>query len=267
MKKLNYEIFECQECRSIFVNPNQVHADNNKQYENNISSSLAFCMSSMEPDTLTFIERITSLRQQYRFKSIIDIGCSIGLFLKIARDMGYQVLGIEPNPITARFGMDTYGLNIINSYFDNAFTARNSIKADLVYSSDVIEHMIDPIEFLVNSKKLIDKNGILVTITPDFDNIETKIVQIRPPKHLFYFNYNNVRYLYNKAGLRIIEIGKVHRKRTVQPVLHSSFFMNGSHPILMHLIKGILALRFDRIIEPILEVFKEDLLIISKAQT
>lgn len=58
---------------------------------------------------------ISGIPQYSRDGKLLEVGCSYGLlYLKQMRELGWEVLGIEPNRKAADFGSREFGLTIIN---------------------------------------------------------------------------------------------------------------------------------------------------------
>ncbi|MFH1900304.1 MAG: methyltransferase domain-containing protein [Patescibacteria group bacterium] len=173
--------------------------------------------------------------------------------------------GIEPNKlICKKFMKKNKNIKIYNNFFDKKYVYKNKKKYDLIYSSDVIEHIQDPQEFLILTKKILKKNGIIVTITPNFDNILSKLFQIKPTEHLIYLNKKNILKLYKKSGINILEVKKIHRYRNINAMLYSTTFTdknNNNHFI--KIVKLIKIFHLNYLVEFLLSFFKEDLMIIG----
>ena len=119
---------------------------------------------------------------------------------------------------------NAYGSDVDNEAIDKASKDfpdctffRNSIeeiadkdkKYDLIYCSEVIEHVKDPISFTKSLKKILKPKGIIFLTTPDIDHkslpkdksslFETNF--IRPPEHLYYFTIQSIELLFRNNKL------------------------------------------------------------------
>lgn len=262
-----FSIYQCENCSVIFVDPDQIDGKYYMQYVKDISSTLLYYKNIEEYDRRSFVKRLRFLDRYFPRKgSLLEIGSSIGTFLQTAKDYGWKVTGIEPNKkICEQFTKKNKNIKVFNTFFDNSFIKFYPKKYDLVYSSDVIEHTPDPVSFLENSRKLLKKDGLIVVVTPDFDSFLTKLFQIKPTEHLIYLNEDNIRQLYKEAGLKILEVVKIHRYRNIKGMLHSTTFTDKNNfGAMMIVVKLINALGLNFLIEFFLDLFKEDLLIVAK---
>lgn len=94
---------------------------------------------------------------------ILDIGCATGLFLKVAADKGFQVVGIEPNPVMARIAMNQ-GLPVLNGYFPESIGLEE--KFDVIIFNDVFEHLQDLNQILKSCHKSLHEDGLLIINIP-----------------------------------------------------------------------------------------------------
>lgn len=267
--KFNYkgfDILECTKCFMIFVDPNSIDKNFRKQYEKDKSSPMKYYKEIEMYDIRSFINRLKHIENYFKKpKTLLEIGSNTGTFLKTASNFGWKTTGIEPNiDICKYFVINNKNIKIYNTFFDKKFVKNHKKKYDLIYSSDVIEHVPNPVEFMSLARKLLKKNGFIVTITPDFDNILSKLFQIKPTEHLIYLNHKNILRLYKKSGNNIIEVKNIHRYRNIKAMLFSTTFTDKNNQgSLMKIVKFINILKLNYVVEFILNFFKEDLMIIS----
>ena len=94
-------------------------------------------------------EQMALSRQHYAFIEkfkikgrILDIGCSAGFFLKVARDLGWETYGLEISEDTAAIARERYGLKVTVGELQEA--TFESKYFDVVTLWDVVEHVQDP---------------------------------------------------------------------------------------------------------------------------
>ncbi len=95
---------------------------------------------------------------KYRGK-ILDVGCGIGTFLKIAKDRGWQVEGVEPSPTACKIARKNTESLIYNGDFINI---NFSYSFDAITIIDVLRSVENPASFLKKSYMLLKKGGILL---------------------------------------------------------------------------------------------------------
>ncbi len=113
----------------------------------------------------TFLRPIVDkLRCQSSIRAL-DIGCGQGANLLAARELGCEVLGIEPSREHSRTARDLFGLPVEDGYFSASRLSPR--RFDLIILSHVIEHIFDPRAFIIDILKVLAPGGVLVIVTPN----------------------------------------------------------------------------------------------------
>lgn len=143
--------------------------------------------------------------------SLLEIGTGYGLALHFAREaLGWQVTGYDPSSL-ARVGAEDLDLNILPIYLDQHTTLETG-PVDLVYSSEVIEHVADPDGFLRPLKQALKPEGILILTTPDIAGLvkerplDSLLPLVSPGSHLILFSKAGLKHTLKRAGFTHITI-------------------------------------------------------------
>jgi SAM-dependent methyltransferase len=119
------------------------------------------------------------------YKTLLDIGCGEGAFLDLIKNRvpSIELFGYEINTSAADTAKNK-GYRIFDS---DIFKNNDNIKFDVITVFQVIEHLKNPIEFLISLRKLLNKDGILIISAPNsrgpisyFNDSLTEL----PPHHL-----------------------------------------------------------------------------------
>jgi len=126
---------------------------------------------------------------------LLDIGCGNGRFLAQMRELGWDVLGIEPDPIAASIAIKHFKLQVIVKKLEEANIPENSFYA--ITLRHVLEHVHEPVNLLRECYKVLAPGGILVVLTPSTDSLGHKIFkqewsELDPPRHLYLFNHKTL---------------------------------------------------------------------------
>jgi SAM-dependent methyltransferase len=137
---------------------------------------------------------------------LLDVGCGSGGFLAAMRDLGWEVLGVEPDPEAARIAGERYNLRVFNGTLAQAGLPAGSV--DVVTMNHVIEHVHDPIALLGQCRRVLREGGKLVMVTPNAESFGHKLYRqswllLDPPRHLNLFSLRTIRTCAEKANLRI----------------------------------------------------------------
>jgi len=102
-------------------------------------------------------------------KNILEVGCGPGGILKHFQDKyNSQVLGIDLDQRYLDFGKEN-GVNLINSTIEDYESKQ---KYDLIVVCHVLEHLNNPIDFLVKLRSLLDENGSIYIEVPSLESVK-----------------------------------------------------------------------------------------------
>jgi len=134
---------------------------------------------------------------------VLDIGASIGTFLSIYKDHGWEVLGIDPSRTTAT----KKGIKIINGYIEEVKFPENYF--DLVILNHTLEHLDNPVLVLKKVNKILKKGGIVFVDVPNAGGLGSKILGSKwafrcPEEHKWQFTKKSLSSVFKKSGFEIL---------------------------------------------------------------
>lgn len=149
---------------------------------------------------LEFIQN--NLSKSESTQKVLDIGCGTGYLLSLLREKGFDVYGIEPG-LQGNLGISKYKLPIEIDFFPS--TKLNQ-KFDLVISSLVLEHIVEPEKFLIDIKKCLSKNGTVVLGVPNTDPyVSSGDISTLFHEHWSYFTSRSFRnFLINNGATNLV---------------------------------------------------------------
>ena len=126
---------------------------------------------------------------------LLDIGSGLGYFLKIAKEDGWDVTGIEPQVNAAAFCRESLKIDVYTGYIKDIKIDQASF--DVVTLWDVWEHVHDPLKFLENCISLIAPEGLLCISIPNASGLPAKLFKGNwryvMKTHLNYFSLDYVK--------------------------------------------------------------------------
>jgi len=139
---------------------------------------------------------------------LLDIGCGQGRFLVRMRDLGWQVIGIEPDPIAAAIARERFGLEVFTTPEE---TCLPDNVLDAITMDHVIEHIYDPISSLRRYARLLKPGGEMILVTPNAESLGHRIFRdtwrgIEVPRHLHIFTERALVQCVREAGLHVKEV-------------------------------------------------------------
>lgn len=135
---------------------------------------------------------------------ILDVGCGPGIFLTEAKKRGWEVYGTEFTDdqiafLKQRGVLTVQGKLKQDSFKENMF--------DVIISSEVIEHINNPIEEIRLFHRFVRKGGLVYITTPNFNAIERYLLKekyniICYPEHLCYYTPKTINTLMVNCGFK-----------------------------------------------------------------
>ena len=143
--------------------------------------------------------------QQKQKGKFLDIGCGEGFALAYFQEKGWDVTGYD----YSEFGIQRHNPDCrdylecgnLDLLIDTA--VQENKKFDVIYITNVLEHLINPDDFLSKLRSLMEKSSIAcITVPNDFSILQTTLLDtgtvdreywISAPDHLHYFNYDSLK--------------------------------------------------------------------------
>jgi SAM-dependent methyltransferase len=172
-------------------------------------------------DQRSFRKLLSTIERYSQRGRILDVGCNIGNFVKIAGERGWKATGIDVNTEAIRYGRERFDLDLLTA---EEFKQRGQGDFDVIHSSDTIEHFNNPAESLEYFASKCKPGGLIVLSTPNYDSFVCRLLQLKPSEHLFLFNYRSMRVLVERLGLEYIETLYFDRYRNVSAMFESNTF-------------------------------------------
>lgn len=148
----------------------------------------------------------------YDFKSILEVGCNVGITLDFCGEYWKtkDIQGLEPSAY-GMLGRELLSINIENDYLENFHEIRNK-KFDFIFSTEVVEHVENPRKFICNLKKKLSNDGVLLLTTPRPQAIQKNTAvgelyaALSPGAHYFLLSKEKLISFSKKAGFKFFHI-------------------------------------------------------------
>jgi len=143
--------------------------------------------------------------------SLLDVGCGFGFVPNFWETSGFgKAVGLEMSHY-GRVGSEKLGVNIIPKYYSEAVEL-HAEKFDYVYSSEVIEHVESPEDFVKEIASALADDGILVLTTPSASALTKDapyllLLQVLSPGfHFFIASKQGLEDLLRRCGLEHVVV-------------------------------------------------------------
>jgi dolichol-phosphate mannosyltransferase len=202
------DILKCLKCGLIFMKPKLSAEALVREYA---QAEDPVYLENIQARVETSRYNLNEVRSHIRPKDrVLEIGSYCGAFLKVAREEGIDILGVEPSAWAARASAELSDAPVIRGTTDDL--PSDIGKFDVVMAWDVLEHFADPLAELQKIHRLLEDDGRLLFSTLMIDNWFPKAMGKRWPwlmdMHLFYFTESTIRQLLARAGFEIVESRK-----------------------------------------------------------
>jgi hypothetical protein len=95
-----------------------------------------------------------------------------------------------------------------------------------IMMSQVLEHALDPMRWLIKAKSLLSKDAVLAVAVPNFGGVYRLLgardPYITPPEHLNYFTARSLRLAFEQSGLRLRKTNFVSQINVTHPTARLS---------------------------------------------
>ncbi len=217
-----FKVVRCLECELVYINPRLSGKALEEMYNSNQISPQQYYEQNISQDIKHFGKRLAIIEKYKTRGTLLDIGTNIGTMLKVAKDKGWDVRGVEFNKSAANFGKEHFDVPIeVRDFMRTRFDAQSF---DVVTMNDVIEHVTDPVVTLMEVYRILKDGGILFMTTPNISALLAKLskskwLHLKPNEHLSYFTPKTMRLLLDKTGYSMERVQSIGRIRDIQTIL------------------------------------------------
>lgn len=155
-----WRIMQCSQCGMMYLNPRLTQrALLDKVYNDGYAPRLIaidrIAGERVANARMAFLRRLTFPARH------LDIGCGLGTLVRVCRDNGFDSLGVDINP---GYG----GPHLIPA--SALFLPFPSHSFDLITLNDIVEHVYDIHAFAEEIRRVLKRDGRIVSETPHCDS-------------------------------------------------------------------------------------------------
>lgn len=206
---------QCQNCGHIFISKRasekflrNFYAEN-KDYASTYTDkkSLKIRINQVVRPKIEWMEQEYRRVYKRKPKLILDVGAGAGHFVFACRGKGYDVEGIEISEPSLKFAKEVLGVGLKNENFIESISDN---KYDIITFWGVLEHVINPREFIQKAVSQLNKQGMVIIQVPNFYSLSTAIQKnfaesvvrhLDPLPHIQIFTENSLSWLLLNFGL------------------------------------------------------------------
>jgi len=198
------------------------------------------------------VRRFESYKELINNSKILDFGCGKGGFIQLTQEVSKRSVGVELNKVNREY------INDIGIQCVNHLSELNNEKFDLITLNHVFEHLNDPVNILIELKKYLKSDGIIIIEVPhardlllETFNLESFKDFIFWSEHLILHTRESLKSFGRSSGLQVKKIEGFQR----YPVSnHFNWLLNGKpsgHDIYKHLNNKVFSEQYESLLDSI----------------
>ena len=214
-----FTLVRCGNCGLLFVSPRPREEDILAIYEHDAAHTgmRQLIAKDRASHAVAHARHTLRLLRNHRSKGrLLEIGAGGGLFLSEARQAGYAVTAIEPNPQQADFIAETFGIRCVTEPLGPE-TLKGEV-FDVIYHCNVLSHFPNPVETLNVIRSRLRPGGVLLMETGNFADVNPRFYRLiartehfQLPDHLYFFGERSLRILLEQTGFVLRNVHRYSR--------------------------------------------------------
>lgn len=212
--RTNYEVVKCYKCKTVYLRYRMTSDEMEKYYktvdqvvkEHNTPLNVESVLASPMRREYFMDELLEYVKPE---GELLDIGCSYGAFLYLAKEKGFLPTGIELSTENVIFINRTLKIRALSTQLINAkFSAAQFSVVTMIH---VLEHLPNPIEALSYVYKILKNEGLFCGIVPNIESFCSEALKdnwkwLSPTWHYTHFSVSTLRTILEESGFSVKRI-------------------------------------------------------------
>jgi SAM-dependent methyltransferase len=189
-----FSVVQCRSCGLAFVNPRPTIESMSAFYPKKF-----YQKRDLEHQRARCEEEAKYL-EGFKPGRVLDVGCARGAFLKLLRDKGWEVYGMDysdegnPHNLDLRYG-DLQDIQYPSAYFD------------VVTAWAVFEHLHDPMRYFKEVARILKPGGHFIFLVTNINSLWSRYGHGEDvPRHLYFFSEKTLSGYADKSDLLLVKV-------------------------------------------------------------
>jgi SAM-dependent methyltransferase len=219
----------CNNCSFAWINFESQDDDSVEGSDSSITTAEFYDQTIIEDSAreILFADKILTNRLSKYNKflgrevaSILEVGCGTGATEKGFTEHSIHWLGVELNQGIHEFCKSKKRNVLLGDFLDIEFNK----KFDVIYASQVLEHINQPKKFIQKCQAILNDGGLIHVDVPNHDSLVSNVRKflggktdygaLRPPEHMRAYSQKSLDRLFTVNGLQTM---------TVEPCMNDDF--------------------------------------------
>ena len=206
------ELHNCSNCSFDFFGHDPSAALAGNKLDKSRLKSAGLDIPSIELDFYNGTQQSKSLVKEYldeadKGSNILEVGCSVGYFLKLLKDFGCKPFGVEISQSRSNYVSTVLD---IPCFTDLGPIEERGIKFRKIFLFYILEYVPNSVAYLTRLLDLLEDGGSLICVTPNAEDSLKGIWDNKGFKEFFYDEYA-VNYMTTNT-FKVI-LSKLHYKK------------------------------------------------------
>ena len=215
----------CKNCSMVYLNPVFTDKSLILYYKNLHDSQSVITKNEKRFYTKIYTKGLNAIEKFKKKGSLLDVGCSSGYFLDVAKKNKWNTSGIELNKKEAKISKKKHFV-----YEKEFHKIDNNKTYDAITMWDVFEHLKNPHLILQMIRKKLNKRGLFFIQIPNVKALAPRILQEKCNmfdgiEHVNLYDPNTIDLCARKNKFKII-----HMESVISEVPVISNFLNYENP-------------------------------------
>jgi len=198
------DVYQCEDCGHVqlkaIVDPDYLY----REYIYTTSSSLG-----MADHFRDYVKTVIDKLALKPGSLVVEIGSNDGTMLRVWKELGFNVLGIDPARDIAKQATDS-GIPTMNDFFTPALAEEihaDKGEAALLIANNVMANVPNPTEVVTGVRKLLGDNGVFVFETGYLKYLAEDVVFDNIyHEHIDYYSIKPSIGFFNSLGLELFDV-------------------------------------------------------------
>lgn len=201
---------QCSDCGLVYQNPQPIFQDLKQRYQdeyfqyeiNNEKNFFELMKLGLRDIGLDEV-----CPENFENKRFLDIGCATGMLCEFMQSRRWDSHGVDICGPSCEYGRKERQVKLLNLTLEEA--AFPDKHFSLIHASHLIEHVINPFDFLNEVYRIMSDQGFGVFTTPNISGFQARLFgsdwRSAIEDHVYLFNIKTFSQLLKKCGFRIIQ--------------------------------------------------------------